>query len=61
MALQRYGSSIAVSGTAAFKELIAQAAASANLPVTFDDPVLERRRQTLQRAMPKENAKRRSR
>ena len=39
-----------VNGTTAFKEQIAQAAAAAKLPVTFDDAVLERRRQELLQA-----------
>ena len=47
MAMQRYGNTIAVSGSAAFKQQIAEAAASAQLPLTFDDPALERRRQQL--------------
>lgn len=47
MAMVRYGGRLTVNGTPAFKELIAQAAASAQLPVTFDDVALERRRQAL--------------
>lgn len=47
MALERYGASIRVSGTAAFQEQIAQVAAAAKLSVTFDDSALERRRQEL--------------
>lgn len=47
LAMERYGNRITVNGSAAFKEKIARAAASANLPVTFDDEALERRRQQL--------------
>jgi hypothetical protein len=47
LAMERYGSRIKVNGSAAFKEQIAKAAAAANLPVTFDDAALERRRQQL--------------
>ena len=45
MAMVRYGGCLTVNGTAVFKERIAQAAASAQLPITFDDTALERRRQ----------------
>jgi len=47
LAMQRYGNSIAVGGSAAFKQQIAEAAAAAHLPLTFEDPALERRRQQL--------------
>lgn len=47
LAMERYGNRITINGSAAFKEKIARAAASANLPVTFDDEALERRRQQL--------------
>ena len=47
LAMQRYGNSIAVDGSTAFKQQIVEAAASAQLPLTFDDPALERRRQQL--------------
>jgi hypothetical protein len=47
MAMARYGDRITVNGSAEFKESIAHAAATANLPITFDDAALERRRQTL--------------
>ncbi len=47
MAMARYGERISVNGTTAFKEQIVQAAAAAKLPVTFDDGVLEQRRQEL--------------
>lgn len=57
MAMERYGDSISVGGTAAFKEQMAQAAAASKLPITFDDAALERRRQELlQEATTKENA-----
>ena len=47
MAVERYGQQIKVNGTADFKEQIAQAAAAAKLPITFDDTALERRRQEI--------------
>ena len=57
MARVRYGARLTVNGTAAFKERIAQAAASAQLPITFDDAALERRRQALLPIItPQENA-----
>jgi hypothetical protein len=51
MAMERYGSCIAVNGSAAFKEKVAQAAAAAKLSVSFDDDALERRRQQLAQAV----------
>lgn len=50
MAIQRYGASIHVSGTAEFRERIARAAAASNLDIRFDDPALESRRQVLRKA-----------
>ncbi len=47
MAMARYGNRITVKGSAEFKESIAHAAATAKLPITFDDAALEQRRQTL--------------
>ncbi|GGE90588.1 hypothetical protein GCM10008020_39450 [Massilia psychrophila] len=47
LAMERYGSRITVDGSAAFKEQIAKAAAAADLPVTFTDDAIERRRQEL--------------
>jgi hypothetical protein len=47
MAMARYGDRITVKGSAEFKESIAHAAATADLPITFDDAALEQRRQTL--------------
>jgi hypothetical protein len=47
MAMARYGDRITVNGSAEFKESIAHVAATANLPITFDDAALEQRRQTL--------------
>jgi hypothetical protein len=44
MAIERFGSRITVNGSDAFKEQIIVAAAAANLSMTFDDAVLERRR-----------------
>ena len=55
MAMERYGERITVNGTATFKEQIAQAAAAAKLPITFDDAALERRRQELLQPTTKEN------
>jgi hypothetical protein len=42
-----YGKELTIAGSAEFKERVAQAAARAALPITFDDPALERRRQAL--------------
>lgn len=50
MALSRYGSCLHIGGSAAFQDQVIQAAAAAHLAVTFDDAVLERRRQELLRA-----------
>lgn len=47
MAIERYGKHIKVNGTDDFKEQVVQAAAAAKLPITFDDPTLDRRRQEL--------------
>ena len=47
MAMARYGDRITVNGSAEFKESVAHVAATANLPLTFDDAALEQRRQTL--------------
>ena len=47
MAMERYGQQIKVNGSADFKEQVVQAAASANLPITFDDTELERRYQAI--------------
>ncbi len=47
MAMERYGNRITVNGTAEFREQVAGAAALGNLPLTFEDAVLERRRQVL--------------
>lgn len=47
MAMERYGSCLAVNGTTTFKEQIVRAAAAANLSVSFDDATLEHRRQQL--------------
>jgi hypothetical protein len=47
MAMERYGNHITVNGTADFKERIVRAAVSSNIPVTFADAALERRRQSL--------------
>jgi hypothetical protein len=50
LAIQRYGTRITVNGTAEFKAQIAHVAATTNLPMSFDDPALERRRQALLRS-----------
>lgn len=47
MAVERYGRHLAVNGSFAFKEKIARVAAEINLPVSFDNAVLERHRQNL--------------
>jgi hypothetical protein len=47
MAVERYGQHIKVNGSADFKEQVAQAAAAANLPITFDDTDLARRHQAI--------------
>lgn len=47
LAMARYGECLTVNGTTEFKQAIVQAAAAAQLPLTFADPVLERRRQAL--------------
>ncbi|MBA3015449.1 MAG: relaxase/mobilization nuclease domain-containing protein [Proteobacteria bacterium] len=47
LVIERSGNRIIVNGSADFKEQIAQAAASAKLPITFDDASLESRRQEL--------------
>ncbi len=51
MAVSRYGRCLHVAGSAAFQDQVIQAAAAAHLAVTFDDAVLERRRQDLLRAV----------
>lgn len=47
MAANRYGNHITVTGTAEFKAQAILSAVTAELPITFSDPSLERRRQTL--------------
>ena len=47
LAMERYGGCIAVNGTEIFRENIVQAAAAANLSLTFADTALELRRQEL--------------
>ena len=47
MAMERYGQQIKVNGSADFKEQVVQAAATANLPITFDDTDLARRHQAI--------------
>jgi hypothetical protein len=44
MAIARYGNRITVNGSDLFKQRAIEAAAAANLHLTFDDPALERRR-----------------
>jgi len=46
-AMKKYGERITVNGTAEFKARIVRAAVDLNLPITFADPGLERRRQEL--------------
>jgi hypothetical protein len=45
LALQKYGSTIAVSGSDAFKTRVAQVAARSRLTIRFDDPTLEQQQQ----------------
>lgn len=47
MATQRYGQVLTVTGSAEFKEQVAQAAAASKLPVHFNDAALEKRRLAL--------------
>lgn len=47
MAMGRYGNRITVTGSAQFKAQVIHAAATSNLPITFSDAGLERRRQQL--------------
>lgn len=47
VAMTRYGSSLTVAGSDAFKASVARAAATAALPLTFKDADMERRRQML--------------
>ncbi|MGC0987115.1 TraI/MobA(P) family conjugative relaxase [Pantoea agglomerans] len=47
MAKHRYGSALTVNGSIEFKKRIVAVAAARKLDVTFDDPTLERLRQTL--------------
>ncbi len=47
LAIDRFGRSVSVQGTAEFKEQIARAAAAARLEVTFDELALENRRREL--------------
>ena len=47
IARERYGDILSIAGSAEFKERVVQAAARAALPVRFDDPELERRREAL--------------
>ncbi|NOU09773.1 MAG: hypothetical protein HOO98_07120, partial [Nitrospira sp.] len=45
LAIQKYGTTIAVSGSDAFKTRVAEVAAHARLTIRFDDPTLEHQRQ----------------
>ena len=47
MAMEKYGERITVTGSPEFKAQIIRAAADAQLPITFTDPGLERRRLAL--------------
>lgn len=49
LAVQKYGTTIAVSGSDAFKTRVAQVAARSRLTIRFDDPTLEYQRQRLAR------------
>ncbi|MES3675903.1 relaxase/mobilization nuclease domain-containing protein [Halomonas elongata] len=59
LAKDRYGACLSINGTDEFKERVAQAAVSSELPITFSDPALERRRQVL--AKQEEHDERRNR
>ena len=45
LAVQKYGTTIAVSGSETFKHRVAEVAARSGLAIRFDDPMLEQRRQ----------------
>ena len=47
LAVQKYGTTIAVSGSDAFKTRVAEVAARCRLTIRFDDPTLEQQRQRL--------------
>lgn len=49
LAVHKYGTTIAVSGSDAFKTRVAQVAAHSRLTIRFDDPTLEYQRQRLAR------------
>lgn len=57
MAIERYGNCITVNGSAAFKESIVKAAVAAQLPVSFDDAMLERRRRQLTQPLKQKEGK----
>ncbi|MEP6604608.1 MAG: TraI/MobA(P) family conjugative relaxase [Nitrosospira sp.] len=52
LAIHRFGPSLKVEGTAEFKEQVVQFAASAKLPVTFENPAMEKHRQSLISELP---------
>jgi hypothetical protein len=58
IARERYGEELTIAGSAEFKERVAQAAARAALPIRFDDPELERRRQALVTTLTQQEADR---
>jgi hypothetical protein len=47
VAMVRYGNRITVNGTPEFKAQVIKTAANSQLPITFDDPRLEQRRQVI--------------
>lgn len=47
LAMSRYGDNIVVNGTTQFKAQVIKAAVNAKLPISFADPILESRRQSL--------------
>lgn len=61
MAMERFGETVTVNGSAEFKERIAVAAVAANLPIKFEDPALEARRLVLTQQARKESTNGRSR
>lgn len=59
IARDRYGEQLSIAGSAEFRERVAQAAANASLPIRFDDPELERRRQVLVAGLVRKDAAKR--
>ncbi|MGB0849416.1 MAG: TraI/MobA(P) family conjugative relaxase [Thiolinea sp.] len=51
MARQQYGNHLTIDGSDTFKQQVVEVAVAEGMPVTFNDPVLERKRQTLSAAI----------